>query len=134
MTDVEWAQTLKVGDEVAVSHYGFGRAYSLQKVVRITETQIVVTAPGAIKEYRVRKSDCKVLGNRQTSSHASQFIRQATQEIRDKIAHAELSGWIESLGYQCRQGKRVPLSALRAMREAFVRETEKLGETEVRPV
>jgi hypothetical protein len=78
MNNTEWLESLKVGDEVAVSS---GGRYSIEKVTKVPKTQIVTTYG------RYRKTDGISVGG--SIWHISK-IQPATESIRKIIRKSEL--------------------------------------------
>jgi hypothetical protein len=70
---VNWLDTLKVGDEVAVSHYG---EYSLCRIERETPTQWVLGG------LRFRKSDGSQVG---AETWSMRHLSMVTQDMRDAL-------------------------------------------------
>jgi hypothetical protein len=80
MSNTEWLESLKVGDEVAIKlpHHG----YSIDKITIITKTQIIT------KFSRYRKKDGRSIGS------ADWFIRNiepVTDIIRNTVARSSLA-------------------------------------------
>lgn len=78
MNNTEWLESLTVGDEVAVNS---GGRYLIEKVTKVTRTQIVTTYG------RFRKSDGRYVGG---SIWRITIIQPVTDTIRNKIRKSEL--------------------------------------------
>ena len=69
-----WLQNLKVGDEVALP-IRFGRGYDIEKVVRVTPTQVIVGP----HEKRFRKADGFNVGH---DTWNTSLIKPVTDQVR----------------------------------------------------
>lgn len=77
MTNNEWLESLKPGDEVAVTNRGGDGYYGIYKVTRTTRTLIFVSVLGT--EHAFKKLD-----GRERSIWGEKYIEQVTPEIRER--------------------------------------------------
>lgn len=99
-----WRDSLAAGDEIAVTR-GWSSGHTIEKVGRVTSTQIVVG------NKKFRKSDGYMVGS---SGFHRQRLCPVTQDIRDKEETRYLIGRLESITKTERS-----LPVLRAIDKAY---------------
>jgi hypothetical protein len=82
MTDREWLDGLKAGDEVAIP-YGFRPLWGFKKIERLTKTQIILVGGGRFR----RKGGRSVAGGLWDGA----TIYRPNQEMRDSNRQARLA-------------------------------------------
>lgn len=83
-----WLASLKVGDEVALDTGAYDCGLTILKVIRLTAAQMMLEAEGRSLQWRARRSDGMILGGSRYRK-----IDQPTDEVRQRIAKAELERW-----------------------------------------
>lgn len=83
MNDNQWLQELKAGDSVVVSGAGWHDVQEIEKVERVTKTQIILAG-----DQRYRKDDGHKVGG---SAWRRGWLSQATPELVAQVQADELN-------------------------------------------
>jgi hypothetical protein len=85
MSDKEWLQSLKPGDEVAVESGGPYSSYTFRKITKVTATQIIFHISG---DYFKRFS--RETGREKgASSYRADHLKPSTPELKAEIARTQ---------------------------------------------
>jgi hypothetical protein len=109
VTEQEWREQLKAGDEVVIRGIGFGNRMELSSVIRTTKAQVLVKRGSGESLYR--KKDGYLVS---TDRWSKSSIVQPTQAMREAISLAAL----HSKALMMKEALNVPKD--RAGLEAFI--------------